>query len=500
MKKTAVIALFCLFLAGFTGAEDLPGLCGPPPKAKRTRIKGGEAFPPLPLPVTPLRRSERKKPPSPPVLVAKVMYGKKRTGVTPDGRTYSYGDWECDRGDIAGLLEIANPALKMNYTSRTVHLHKLTDDPAEIPIIYFTGHLDISLDDTSLANLKRFILAGGTVLVDACCGSTAFTTGFEREMKKIFPDRPLVRIPQSHPVFGSFYDVHKVAYENGVPKEEGTKPALWGFEIGCRMAVIFTKYDLSCGWEGHSPRGPGYSVEDARKMGVNIVAYSLSQFKLARFLASEKVYYEESESTGGGFKFTQIRYRGNWNPTPSGAANLMKVLSRDSKTEIVFKKDSVDVEKDVEKLFEAPILYLTGHTAFKVSDTFKKNLKEYLSNGGFLLTESCCGSPDFDLCVRALIEELYPGELKQLEPDHPVYSSLHTIREVAYSPIVRKEHSDLTAPVLEGVTRGGNTFIIHSRFGLGEGWQGATQPYYRGLEEHDALKLGTNIVIYALSH
>src|ERR1700761_147212 len=52
-----------------------------PPIAKQNRISGGESFPPLPLPATPLRRTERKKEPAPPALVGKIdlniLDGKK---------------------------------------------------------------------------------------------------------------------------------------------------------------------------------------------------------------------------------------------------------------------------------------------------------------------------------------------------------------------------------------------------------------------------------------
>ena len=43
--------------------------CGPPPPAKPHRRKAGESFPPLPLPATPLRRTERKRPPAPQVNI-----------------------------------------------------------------------------------------------------------------------------------------------------------------------------------------------------------------------------------------------------------------------------------------------------------------------------------------------------------------------------------------------------------------------------------------------
>ena len=44
-------------------------------KAPRKQMNAAEALPPLPLPATPLRRTERKKPPQPDCLVGKVIWG-----------------------------------------------------------------------------------------------------------------------------------------------------------------------------------------------------------------------------------------------------------------------------------------------------------------------------------------------------------------------------------------------------------------------------------------
>src|SRR5688500_5129663 len=45
-----------------------------PPKADPQRRNSGEGVPPLPLPATPLRRSEKKREPSPPALVGNVTF------------------------------------------------------------------------------------------------------------------------------------------------------------------------------------------------------------------------------------------------------------------------------------------------------------------------------------------------------------------------------------------------------------------------------------------
>ena len=50
----AGVAIWLLATASADAAS-----CGPPPRAKPQRRTGGESFPPLPLPVTPLRRTEK---------------------------------------------------------------------------------------------------------------------------------------------------------------------------------------------------------------------------------------------------------------------------------------------------------------------------------------------------------------------------------------------------------------------------------------------------------
>ena len=88
-KEKAFVVLFLIgILLASPGFGQKP--CGPAPKAERHRIKAGEGFPPLPLPVTPLRRTEKKRPPAPPVLMGKINYGEPMIGVRSDGSSYKY--------------------------------------------------------------------------------------------------------------------------------------------------------------------------------------------------------------------------------------------------------------------------------------------------------------------------------------------------------------------------------------------------------------------------
>src|SRR5262249_39957791 len=109
------------------------GPCGLPPEAKPQRIKGGEAMPPLPLPATPLRRSERKREPAPPTLVGKVEWGERHEVPLDDGRKWAYADWNLDPSDLQRLLKTANERLQVRYKHAPVTLATFSFDPDEVP-------------------------------------------------------------------------------------------------------------------------------------------------------------------------------------------------------------------------------------------------------------------------------------------------------------------------------------------------------------------------------
>src|SRR5574337_725193 len=65
----AVVLSVAVTIPAWAQSERLT-MWGPPPKEKPQRTKAAEGFPPLPLPVVPQRRTEKKRPPAPPKLIA----------------------------------------------------------------------------------------------------------------------------------------------------------------------------------------------------------------------------------------------------------------------------------------------------------------------------------------------------------------------------------------------------------------------------------------------
>jgi hypothetical protein len=473
--------------------------CGPPAAAKPARQTGGESFPPLPLPATPLRRSEKKREPSPPALVGKVILGDVKWE-TKNGQRSSFRDWMTDPADISNLLTWTNQQLHIRYRATDTDLADFSYNPTELPILYFTGHDAFTLSDETLIKLRQFCNDGGTIVGDACCGLADFDQAFRGMVQRMFPKRPMAPLPADHPLYSSFYPLTNNRCRVG--DKESVEPLhLEAVSIGCRAAVIYTGgYDCSCGWDMHMHDG-GKRVmpDDARKIGANIVTYCLATYELGRFLATEKVYHQKGEATRDQLVIAQVIHDGDWDPQPSSLAALLKRLSENTTVEVQFKKENVDL-KSIDA-FAHPILYMTGHRNFTLTENEVNNLRRYLAAGGVLVANSCCGRKAFDDAFRREIARVLPDQkLGRIPLEHPVYRSVYPIQKVDYTPLALHDHPGLDTPALEGISIENQLRVVYSPYGFVNGWSGAPNPYAREYSGNDALRLGINILVYAMTH
>lgn len=473
--------------------------CGPPPKAAPQHRTGGEAFPPLPLPVTPLRRTEKKRPPTPPALIGKMALGNVRW-ITRDGKRVMYRDWMTDPADVNTLLEWTNEKLGIHYRAMETDFAHFSFDPRELPALLFAGHNSFQLTDDVREKLARYVMDGGTIIGDACCGWNDFAESFRKEMELVFPGRPLRKMLPEEPVFSSYYKLGNFTYQKGDGSRYDDAPCLESIDFGCRSGVIFSPADMTCGWDGHDhPRGLRLVIDLARQVGANLITYILGSYQLARFLSTTKVYYEAEAPTRDDFVFAQIIHDGDWDPDPSAVHNLLKFARDNSTLEVKFKRQNVRLTDP--QVASYPLLYMTGHREFVWSNEEVAFLQRYLKAGGLLFADACCGRMSFDLGFRREIAKVFPGaQLTKIPLDHPIYHNLFDITEVDYTPRVREDFGNINMPELEGISIDGRLVVIYSRFDLGNGWEQFPHPYSYGLKDDAALKIGSNVIVYAITH
>jgi Domain of unknown function (DUF4159) len=167
-------------------------------------------------------------------------------------------------------------------------------DPAEpglfdYHLVFMHGRQGFTFDAPRRQRIKQFLERGGTLLADSVCASPGFTTAFRAEIAAILPEATLEEIPADDPLFtkGEYggYDVRTVTLREPAGGGDGpmtarkrqVPPKLEGVRMGDRWAVIFSPYDLSCALEKqNSMECTGYSRDDAEKIALNILLYSLN--------------------------------------------------------------------------------------------------------------------------------------------------------------------------------------------------------------------------------
>jgi hypothetical protein len=187
-----------------------------------------------------------------------------------------------------------------------------------------------------------------------------------------------------------------------------------------------------------------------------------------------------------------VIHDGNWNPHPSAVPFLLKEVASNTSIAVQFERDSLPIKDPT--LFERPLLYMTGSWDPGVDEEEVVLLRRYLRNGGTLLADAAAGRSEFDLAFRALCQRLFPDAvLTELPADHPLYTCFHQIDALSLH-----HRPEPVPPVVEVLTLDGRPAILYSRFGLGDGWAHQYSVYARCYTTDDALKLGTNLIVYIM--
>jgi hypothetical protein len=279
-------------------------------------------------------------------------------------------------------------------------------------------------------------------------------------------------------------------------KQGRTRAVLEGINVGCRAAIIFSPFDLSCGWAGEIyPEGRHVAVHESRMMGLNLLCYSLAYYRLGREMSMTRVYKEDT-SVPGEIVIGQIRHDGDWDPAPQAIPNLMRFVSQNTTGNVIYRRKTVNLSED--DLSHFPFLYLTGHLDFHFTDKERNVLKEYLDRGGFVLVSDCCNRTQFDQAVQREWAALLPDKPFALLPqDHPVYQNPFLFGKGSPAD---DEKSFRDLPPLYGIEIEGYTAVIYSRVSLGSAWDRLPRPYIPVPSPDLALPLGANIITYAMTH
>ncbi len=183
------------------------------------------------------------------------------------------GDWYSNPSSLPNLLAAINERTNIRAAPREETVEITDPELFHYPYLYMNGHGNVRFTDEEVKILRSYFAAGGFLHADDNYG---MDSSFRREIKKVFPDSPLMELPFNHSIYSSFY-----RFPNGLPKiheHDGKPPQGFGIFYENRLVVFYTyECDLGDGWEDPEVHNdPPEKREAALEMGVNIVVYSLT--------------------------------------------------------------------------------------------------------------------------------------------------------------------------------------------------------------------------------
>ena len=189
---------------------------------------------------------------------------------------------KAERQFLQGVRRLTN----IHARSMEKYIRPLDPELFDHPWVYAVEVGYWYLNEEEAARMREYLLRGGFLMVDDFHGSWEWES-FLDSMQRVFPDRPIVELDESEPVFHVLYDIDQRVQVPGVHyvrsgvtyEKDGVTPHWRGIydEKGRLMVVINFNMDLGDAWEwADLPEYPEQFTALAYRFGINYIIYSMT--------------------------------------------------------------------------------------------------------------------------------------------------------------------------------------------------------------------------------
>jgi hypothetical protein len=185
---------------------------------------------------------------------------------------------------------------------------------------------------------------------------------------------------------------------------------------------------------------------------------------------------------------------------PTAEEHILQIMKETSLIS-VDKMSYRIVELSSPEIFKYPFSYVSEPGEMLLTDQEIENLRQYIDRGGFVMIDDFGGQGGGDREFQAFRSNLlraYPDrDLFVLPNDHPLLhifydiDSLNTVHPMTGVKSIFYGYPD---------GRGGLSMVVCYNNDVGDFWEFIDEPLYPVKPSAEALKLGLNFVIYAMTH
>ena len=195
-------------------------------------------------------------------------------------------------------------------------------------------------------------------------------------------------------------------------------------------------------------------------------------------------------------RVARVQYQGggDWYSDEESLVELLAFARQQTLLDVGQQEDVVELTSD--KLFSYPYLYLTGHGNVTFSLSEADRLRRYLLKGGFLHVDDNYGLDEY---IRREMKKVFPEkEFVELPFDHPIY---HTRYNFPDGPPKIHEHDGERPQGYAILNDDGRVMVYYTHeTDLGDGWEPASVHNNPPEKRRAALRMGINILTYAMTH
>jgi hypothetical protein len=192
----------------------------------------------------------------------------------------------------------------------------------------------------------------------------------------------------------------------------------------------------------------------------------------------------------------RVQYQGggDWYSDEESLVELLAFVREQTLMDVGTEEDVVELTS--EDLFRYPYLYLTGHGNVTFSSEEAQRLRRYLQQGGFLHIDDNYGLDEY---IREELKKVFPEkDLVEVPYDHPIYTVRYNFSD---GPPKIHEHDGEAAQGYGILSESGRVMVFYTHeTDLGDGWEPASVHNNSPEKRRAALRMGVNILTYAMTH
>ena len=255
---------------------------------------------------------------------------------------------------------------------------------------------------------------------------------------------------------------------------------------------------------------------------LGLAAFSAAQVRdrvWARYEAEMQDPVDDPPDAGrkGELSFGRLRYRSpldgrrfggyaRWGiDANKGDRLFIGVLRRLTRIDVEPIETIIDVDSD--EMFNTPFLFAVSVGDWQLSRSQAERIGEYLRRGGFLMVDDFHNDREWAIFMDGIRQMGLPGEVEELPGDAPAFHVLFDLKERVRVPGANVVHGSGverggTVPHWRGIMDSHGRMMVAISFNqdMGDGWEFADVPDYPERLSSEAIRLGTNYVVYAMTH